>query len=354
MIEVPPADEPFSLDELQKAARNHGMPLEALRFDVTPAGLHYLLIHYDIPVTDSATWRLEVAGNVARPLSLSMDDIRSRPARTLAVTMECAGNGRVRMPNRVRSQPWIVEAVGTAEWTGTPLAGVLEEAGIGSDSVEVVFSGVDHGVQGEVEQDYQRSLRLDEAMREEVLLAWAMNGQPLLPQHGAPLRLVVPGWYGMASVKWLNRIDAVTSPFQGYQQVKAYQIQQSEDDPGEPLTRMKVRALMVPPGIAEFPSSNRLVDAGRVALFGRAWSGFAPVARVEIGVGGDWHEADLGAAHGPFAWQPWSWTWQAGPGEHLLSCRATDAAGSRQPLEPFWNVRGMGNNYVQTVPVRVR
>jgi len=354
MIEVPPADEPFSLDELQKAARNHGLPLEALRYDVTPAGLHYLLIHYDIPATDAATWRLDIAGNVARPLSLSMDDIMGRPARTLAVTMECAGNGRVRMPNRVRSQPWIVEAVGTAEWTGTPLADVLAEAGVGADSVEIVFGGIDHGIQGEVEQDYQRSLTLDDARREEVLLVWAMNGQPLLPQHGAPLRLIVPGWYGMASVKWLNRIEAVTSPFQGYQQVTAYRIQQSEDDPGEPLTRMKVRALMTPPGIAEFPSLNRLVDAGPVTLAGRAWSGFAPITRVEVGVDGVWHEADLGAANGSFAWRPWSWTWQAEPGEHVLSCQATDAAGNRQPLAPFWNVQGMGNNYIQTVPVRVR
>lgn len=354
MFDVPPPDEPFSLAELQKAARNHGMPLEALRYDVTPTGLHYLLIHYDIPATDAAAWRLDISGNVERPLSLSMDDIRNRPSKTLAVTMECAGNGRVRMPNRVQSQPWIVEAIGTAEWTGTPLASVLEETGIRANSVELVFSGIDHGVQGGVEQDYQRSLALADTMREEVLLVWAMNGQPLLPQHGAPLRLVVPGWYGMTSVKWLNRIEAVTTPFQGYQQVTAYRVQKSEDDPGEPLSRMKVRALMTPPGIVEFPSTNRLVDAGRITLSGRAWSGFAPISRVDVGIGGNWREAALGAAPGPFAWTPWSWEWQAEPGEHVLSCRATDAAGNSQPLEPFWNVQGMANNYVQTVPVTVR
>jgi DMSO/TMAO reductase YedYZ molybdopterin-dependent catalytic subunit len=268
--------------------------------------------------------------------------------------MECAGNGRARMPNRARSQPWLVEAVGTAEWTGTPLAGVLAEAGVRPDSAEIVFTGVDHGIQGEVEQDYQRSLTLEETAREDVLLAWAMNGQPLPPQHGAPLRLVVPGWYGMTSVKWLSRVEAVASPFQGFQQVTAYRIQMSEDDPGEPVTRMKARALMAPPGIAEFPSSDRLVDAGPVALSGRAWSGFAPVVRVEIAVDGGWHEADLGAAPGRYAWRPWTWTWQADPGEHVLSCRATDASGNSQPLEPFWNLQGMSNNYVQTVPVRVR
>jgi len=354
MFDLPPADEPFTFDELQKAARNHGLPLEAMRYDITPAGLHYLLIHFDIPVTDAASWRLAIGGNVDQPLSLSLDDIRSRPVRTLAVTMECAGNGRVRMPNRKQSQPWIVEAVGTAEWTGTPLAGVLADAGVKPDSVELVFSGVDRGVQGDVEQDYERALTIEEAMRDDVMLVWAMNGQSLLPQHGAPLRLIVPGWYGMASVKWLNRIEAVTEPFQGYQQAVAYRVQAHEDDPGEPLDRIKVRALMAPPGIVEFPSTRRIVDAGSVRLTGRAWSGFAPIVRVEVGVDGSWHEADLDPAPGPYAWQAWSSTWQAERGEHLLSCRATDAAGNTQPLEPFWNVQGMANNYVQTVPVTVR
>lgn len=354
MIQMPPADEPFSLAELQKSARNRGLPLEALRYDITPAGLHYLLLHFDIPLTDASTWRIDVTGNVERPLSLSMDDIRARPARTIPVTMECAGNGRVRMPNRVRSQPWFLEGIGTAEWTGTPLAGVLADAGIGPDTVELVFSGIDRGVQGGIEQDYQRSLTVDEATRPEVLLAYAMNGRPLDPQHGAPLRLLVPGWYGMASVKWLNRIEAVTRPFDGYQQTHAYRIQMSEDDPGERVNRIKVRALMMPPGMAEFPADNRIVDAGEVRLFGRAWCGIAPVAHVEFGVDGAWQPADLGPDAGAFAWRSWSCTWRARPGEHVLSCRATDAAGDTQPLEPFWNVQGMGNNYVQTVPVTVR
>lgn len=354
MTEVLPADEPFSLQEVQKAARNHGMPLEALRYDVTPAGLHYLLIHYDIPATDEHSWQLEIAGNVERPRVLSMDDIKALPSQTLAVTMECAGNGRVRMPNRPKTQPWLVEAVGTAEWTGTPLVGVLDEAGISPDTIEIVFSGIDRGIQGGIEQDYQRSLTLDDARRPEVLLVYAMNGHDLLPQHGAPLRLIVPGWYGMASVKWLNRIEAVSQPFTGYQQVTAYRIQQSEDDPGYPLTRMKVRALMAPPGIVEFPSTDRIVAAGRVDVSGRAWSGMAPIAGVEVGVDGNWQPAELGPEIGPFAWRSWSWSWHAEPGTHVLSCRATDSDGNRQPLEPFWNVQGMGNNYVQTVPVTVR
>ena len=334
--------------------RNRGMPLEGLRYDITPVGIHYLLIHFDIPAVGAADWRMAVTGNVDRMLSLSLDDIRARPALTMLVTLECAGNGRSRMPRRAQNQPWLLEAIGMAEWTGTPLGGVLKDAGVRADTLELVFTGADHGIQEGIEQDYQRSLSVEDATRPEVLLAYAMNGRPLEPQHGAPVRLLVPGWYGMTSVKWLRRIEAVTHPFDGFQQTHAYRIQHSEDDPGERVTRIKVRALMLPPGIADFPSRHRFVDAGPVLLQGRAWCGTTPVARVDVGVDDHWHPAELGPELGRFAWRSWSWTWHAKPGEHVLSCRATDADGNTQPLDPFWNVQGIANNYVQTVPVTVR
>lgn len=351
---MPPQDEPFSLVELQQATRNRGMPLEGLRYDLTPSGIHYLLVHFDIPAVDASSWRVDIGGHVESPLSLTLGDIRARPAKTIAVTMECAGNGRSRMSPRVESQPWLLEAIGTAEWTGTPLAGVLEDAGVRPGAVELVFTGADRGIQDDVEHDYARSLTVEDAMRPEVLLAYEMNGLPLEPQHGAPLRLLVPGWYGMASVKWLRRIEAVTEPFEGFQQVDAYRVQLSEDDPGVPIQRLKLRALMVPPGIPAFPSGHRFVEGGAVEIFGRAWCGTGTVTRVEVGVDGEWQEAELGRQVGPYAWRSWRWTWKAEPGEHELTCRATDSNGETQPLEPFWNVQGMGNNYVQTVPVTVR
>ncbi len=350
----PLTEETFSLIELQQATRNRGMPLEGLRYDITPTGIHYLLVHFDIPAADESSWRVEVTGEVRRPLSLSLDHLRSRPARTIPVTMECAGNGRSRMPDRAESQPWLLEAVSTAEWTGAPLSEVLEEAGVGPDAVELVFTGADTGVQNDVEHDYARSLTVADAMRPEVLLAYAMNGRPLEPQHGAPVRLLVPGWYGMTSVKWLRRIEAVRRPFDGFQQADAYRVQSSEDDPGQRVTRIKARALMIPPGIAEFPSRRRIVEAGPVELVGRAWCGAAPVARVDVAVDGEWRPAELGPHVGPFAWRSWSCGWSATPGEHVLACRATDAEGDAQPLEPFWNLQGMANNYIQTVPVTVR
>jgi sulfane dehydrogenase subunit SoxC len=199
-----------SLAELRLAARNHGMPLEALRHPVTPIGLHYLLVHYDIPAVDPATWRLEVGGAVHNPLSLSLDELRALPSVTLPVTMECAGNGRALLGPRPISQPWLVEAIGTGSWTGVPLRAVLERAGLRDDAVDVRFTGLDRGIEGGEDQAYERSLPPDEALGADAVLAYALNGEPLPPQHGFPLRLVIGGWYGMTQVKWLASITALT------------------------------------------------------------------------------------------------------------------------------------------------
>ena len=339
--------------ELARATRNRGMPLEGMRHDVTPVGLHYLLVHFDIPALDPERWRLRITGAVEREVELDLDEIRSRPAKTVTATMECAGNGRARLEPRPISQPWLNEAIGTANWTGAPLGELVAEAGSG-DAVELVFTGADHGIEGGEELDYARSLPVAEATRPSVLLAYEMNGRPLEPQHGFPLRLLVPGWYGMTSVKWLTRIEAVTEPFRGFHQATAYHYKQSDDEPGEPVSRIRPRALMIPPGFPDFPDRRRYLDRGPVTVTGRAWSGLAPIERVEIGVDGQWHEAELDEPIGEWAWRRWSWSWDAEPGEHMLACRATDAGGESQPLEQPWNVQGLGNNLVQQVPVLVR
>ena len=349
-----PTDGPLTVEELQLATRNRGMPLEAMAYDLTPTGLHYLLIHFDIPVIDEAAWRLSIGGRVRQPLTLSLTDIQARPRQTLAVTMECAGNGRARLAPRPLSQPWLLEAIGTAEWSGTPLAGVVADAGLDPSAVELVFTGADRGVQGGQEHDYARSLSLADALRPEVLLAYEMNGRPLEPQHGFPLRLVVPGWYGMTSVKWLTSIEAVDREFEGYQQKGTYLFKSSADDPGTPVRRMVPRALMIPPGIPNFFDRSRVVDAGTVEVHGRAWSGESPIAAVELGVDGVYHRAHLEAPIGEFAWRGWSAQWDATPGEHELSCRAIDATGHAQPSDQPWNYQGMANNLVQRVPVSVR
>ncbi|TMK86177.1 MAG: sulfite oxidase [Actinobacteria bacterium] len=351
----PEASDQITIEELQLAARNHGMPLEALRYEITPVGLHYLLIHYDIPAIDPGSWNLTVSGRVRKPLTLSLDDILSRPAVTLPVTMECAGNGRARLSPRPLSQPWLSEAIGTGEWTGISLVGLLSEAEPDVSAAEVVFTGADHGVEGGVEQDYARSLPLDEAMKDTVILAYKLNGQLLPPQHGFPLRLVVPGWYGMTSVKWLRSIEVVSEPFRGYQQVRGYRYRQDPDEVGEPVTRIAPRALMLPPGSPEFMTRDRVVPRGPCRLEGRAWSGWGPIERVEVTADGgrSWAPARLGSPPGPTAWTPWSFDWTAEPGSYVLMCRARDATGREQPMMPEWNVGGYANNSVQRVRVTV-
>jgi DMSO/TMAO reductase YedYZ molybdopterin-dependent catalytic subunit len=343
--------------ELRLAARNHGMPLEALRYPVTPVGLHYLLLHYDIPAVDPASWRLAVGGAVERPTSLSMDDLRTLPAVTRPVTLECAGNGRALLEPRPLSQPWLTEAVGTGEWTGVPLRTVLEAAGLAGDAVEILFTGLDHGVEGGVEQDYERSLPVAEALSDDALLAYGLNGGPLPPQHGFPLRLVIAGWYGMAHVKWLGAITALTEPFQGYQQAVGYRLYDAEGRAGEPVTRMLPRSLTLHPGVPDFMTRERFLDAGRCLLTGRAWSGWGAIERVEVSVddGVTWADAQLDDPLGERAWRGWSYAWDASePGPYVICSRATDAAGNTQPLAPPWNLKGYANNAVERVPVTVR
>jgi DMSO/TMAO reductase YedYZ molybdopterin-dependent catalytic subunit len=338
------------------AARNHGLPLEALAYPITPVGLHYLLIHYDIPVVDAASWRLAVEGEVERTLALSLDELRALSSTEVVATMECAGNGRAGLAPHVDSQPWVHEAVGTGAWRGVRLRDVLDQAGVRDGAVEVVFTGLDRGLEEEVEQNYQRSLPLSEAVRDEVLLAYELNGVPLPPQHGFPLRLLVPGWYGMTSVKWLARIDVVDRSFEGFQMAKRYRLQRDEDDDGEPLTRMAPRALAVPPGVPDFHSRERFLEAGPCVLRGRAWSGLARVASVEVSVDGGetWQAARVEHdVESPWAWSAWRYEWDASLGRHELCVRARDELGNEQPLDGEWNVGGYGNNAVQRLIVNV-
>jgi DMSO/TMAO reductase YedYZ molybdopterin-dependent catalytic subunit len=339
----------FEAEEVGLAANNVSLPLEALRYDVTPVGLHYTLSHFDIPALDAAAYRLSVEDK-----SFSLEALKALPQRTVRATLECAGNGRAGMTPRYPSMPWTHGAVGTAEWTGTPLYPLLEKS-ISSETREIAFLGADRGFDSGVEHHFGRSLSVEDAMRPDVLLAWAMNGAPLAPQHGAPLRLVVPGWYGMASVKWLTRIELLERPFDGYQQRVGYHYRKRAGEPGEPVRHARVKSLMVPPGVPDWYTRRRMVDAGRVAIEGRAWSGGGvPVKRIELGIDGEWRDGEIEPATAPFAWQRWRCEWHATPGEHELACRATDASGAVQPLAPDWNTAGMGNNAVQRIAVTVR
>jgi sulfane dehydrogenase subunit SoxC len=346
----------YTRDELEAASRNHAFYLEMLGLETTPAGAHYVVLHFDIPLVDAATWTLAVDGLVARPLRLGLDDIRRRPRVEVPVTLECAGNGRALATPRAATMPWFVEGVSTARWAGTPLGGLLEEAGVDPGRAgEVVFTGRDRGVTRGIPHHYERALPLAEARAPGPLVVYEMNGQPLPPQHGFPVRLVVPGWYGMASVKWLDRVSVIEGPFEGYQQKYVYRDTQRADDLGQPVTRMRVRSLFRPPGVPDGDSRRRYVEPGTHEIVGKAWSGVAEVAGVEFSADGgrSWSPARLGPPPAPFTWQTWSIAWTAAPGRHVLCSRARDAAGQVQPLQPVWNLQGMANNCVHRVEVTV-
>lgn len=347
-------DDNYLREELALANRNSGILLETLALDITPTGGHYLLNHFDVPLIDEEAHRLDLTGAFDAPMTLSMPDIRSMPQVTEPVTLECAGNGRAGVSPRYFSMPWMYEAVGTSRWTGTPLAPILEKARPRAGVQDFAFLGADFGFDKGHPHFFGRSLTPQQIAELDVLLVWGMNGQPLLPQHGAPLRIIVPGWYGMASVKWLTRIEALTTRYDGYQQAQGYHYRKVRGEAGTPITRILVKSLIRPPGVPDWVSRTRWMEAGRITLEGRAWSGGGvPIRKVEVLLDGTWKEAELATPVGRYAWTHWRIDWDATPGAHSLACRATDAEGNTQPLESAYDAAGFGNNSVHRVEVHV-
>jgi DMSO/TMAO reductase YedYZ molybdopterin-dependent catalytic subunit len=329
---------------------NAEAPPEALHGTITPTGLHYVRSNFALPAHDG---NLVVGGAVAKPLTLTLDDLRAMPAIERVVTLECAGNARLDMKPLPIGEPWGDYAVSTSRWTGAFLHKVLESAQPAAAGVEVVFEGADHGPYYQyTDVQFIRSLPLSDAAdpAAEILIAYEMNGEPLRPDHGAPFRLIVPHWYGVASVKWLNRINVVTEPYRGEFQTRHY-MYEWPDRPHEPVRLMLVRARITD------PAPGATIAAGRYTVRGKAWSGTGPVTRVDISLTGEgeWLPAQLEPPAGPYQWQDWSFTWEEiRPGRHSLRARATDAAGNVQPDVPPWNRLGYGNNAVEVLYVQVR
>ncbi len=337
---------------LQADPFNAETPLEALAEPLTPTCQFYVRNHFEIPEVDPTVYRLQVGGEVERAIQFTLDDLQQMREQHLVITMECAGNGRATLSPRPAGVPWSVGAVGTARFTGTPLRLVLDEAGLKPDAMELLFVGADRGVisPGRAEP-FARSLPRATAHHPDTLLAWAMNDDPLTPDHGYPLRLVVPQWYGVASVKWLVQITALARPFDGYFQREQYCYLGNGDD-GErlPLTRMRVRSVIAT------PADESEVLCGEVEVAGTAWSGSAPVRSVLVSADGGktWDQAELGLARSAYSATPWRLRWTPpSPGRHTLLARAQDSAGHIQPLEQAWNCLGYGNNAAHQVEVTV-
>ena len=322
----------------EKEPQNLEMPFGSLDSFLTPVERFYVRCHHPIPEMDPESWRLKIEGEVEKPFALTYSELTEMETRTITVTMECAGNGRAFLEPQRDGAQWEGGAVGNAEWTGVPLAAVLERAGVRASVREIILQGADLGEIKEPPRPagkihYARSLPLAKAT-DDVLLAFQMNGEALTPEHGFPLRAVVPGWYGMAAVKWLTRIVASSEPYHGYYQTIDYAFWErgSTIPTLMPITEMRVKAQIARP---EFAEAVRAGQSYRV--HGAAWTTEAEIVKVEVSTdaGANWSGARLLGESLRNAWRLWEYEWAvpANPGKAVLMARATDSEGRTQPPE---------------------
>lgn len=313
---------------------NSETPLESQSGWVTPNRLFFVRNHFARPAIDLDSWRLSVEGAVRRPRQWTWDELNELPQRTVFATVECAGNGRSFLQSRAAGVQWAAGAIGHAEWTGVPLRTILDEAGLQPGSMDIVFQGADAGSESDHPEPmhFERALPLDKARHPDTLLATRMNGEPLEADHGFPLRLFVPGWYGVASVKWLVRIAVIDKPFSGYFQTTKYTVRRRS---GTGLETAVVGPMAVKSEILR-PRHGEVLGLGRNRVVGLAWAGEEAVARVEISTNGlnDCTPAELIGPRAPYSWTLFEATWQVDtPGDYSLYARAVSQSGQAQPTE---------------------
>ena len=333
--------EKLQLIPTNEGERTFASPPKVLQSQIVPNDLFYIRNHWkDVPEIDIATYRLAVDGEVEHPLSLTYDELRQMPQRRFQVTFECCGNSPVpdywsKTNRAVMEQIKGHGIMGNAEWAGVPLAHVLARAGVKSTAVELVFTGADHGPDETVgdppDVTYERSLPLQKATHPDTLLAYEMNGEALPRPHGFPVRLLVPGWYGMCSIKWLAGIHVLDHAFDGFYQMKRYM---THNGPGAE-TYYTYHTKMMVKSIITNPLPGETVPTGTYTVAGAAWSGEDEVAKIEVSIDGGetWNDARL-LPRVDYSWYRWEYTWRTpGPGNHILMSRATNDKGETQPME---------------------
>ncbi|HEY3764103.1 MAG TPA: sulfite oxidase [Gaiellales bacterium] len=334
------------------AIRNEPALLSALGERHMPTAGHFRREHFPVPAIDPAEWRLRIAGAVMTPAIFTLADLAALPSRSLAVVLECAGHRRAELRPATPGLQWEVGAVSEAHWTGTPLRWLLERSGVDPRAVEVVLAGTDRGpFEGSARtHSYARSLPLRKALDPDTILAYEMNGRPIAPEHGGPVRVIAPGWYATDSVKWLERIHVSIDEFAGPFQAIDYRFAAAGDPgPGTRMERMPVHALVTDHAGAAGPAP------GAARLRGIAWSGGGVITRVEVRVDdGPWTKATIVARTGRYGRTFWEHGWEAVAGTHTIAVRARDASGAVQPDEPIWNRRGYAVNAVQCINVTVK
>jgi DMSO/TMAO reductase YedYZ molybdopterin-dependent catalytic subunit len=335
------------------------MPFETVDSFVTPTESFYVRSHFPIPKIDRDAWWLHVEGEVEKPFAINYEELLELQSRTIPVTLECAGNNRDFLEPKVKGVQWGLGAVGTAEWTGVPLSALLDRAVVKSNAREVILEGADCGTLEDPksppgELTFARSIPLSKAAAD-VLLAYKMNGSELPPQHGFPVRAIVPGWYAVASVKWLQRIIITEQPFAGYYQTIDYSYWKRLGEIGEltPVAEIQIKAEIAKPVQGETVPAN-----STVRVYGAAWTSEGEITRVEVSADGGvtWSDATLLGPSKPNAWRLWDFEWRtpSKSGEANLMARATDSHGRTQPTQRD-NDRGTYMiNHLLPIPVQVR
>lgn len=322
---------------------NIGTPLELVDGLTVPASLFFVRCNHGVPRVDSRNWRLRVDGFVDRPVGLSLSDLKKLPRRTITAFLECAGNSRTKFDPVPEGTPWVNDAAGNATWTGTSLSNLLDLAGVKRGTVDIISQGGD-------DEKMQRGLPIHVARDPDVLVAWEMNGQPLPEAHGAPARLLVPRWAGIASTKWLSRLTALPRPFDGFYNADNYVLYTPEGEGIAPVREMGVKSLIAT------PADGSEISAGSTTISGYAWSGYSGITRVEVSTddGATWSDAEIVESAGRISWVRFEYAWDAAPGEHRIMSRAFDERGLRQPKIAPWNLKGYQNNGIQVMTIRVR
>jgi DMSO/TMAO reductase YedYZ molybdopterin-dependent catalytic subunit len=321
-----------------EAPLNLEMPFEKLGSFITPTESFYVRTHFPIPSIDRDAWWLRVEGCVENPFAINFEQLLELESATIPVTLECAGNNRNFLEPKVKGVQWGLGAVGTAQWTGVPLSILFDHAGLKTQAREVILEGADGSMLEDPksppgELKFARSIPVEKA-RADVLLAYKMNGSDLLPEHGFPVRAIVPGWYAMASIKWLQRVIVTDQPFTGYYQTIDYAYWERREAIAElmPLTEMQVKAQIAKPTQAEPVPAN-----SSVRVHGAAWTSDGEITKVELSTdgGASWNETKLIDKPIPNAWRRWEFQWQTPtqPGKQVLIARATDSHGRTQPVE---------------------
>jgi DMSO/TMAO reductase YedYZ molybdopterin-dependent catalytic subunit len=319
-----------------EAPLNVEMPFETAESFITPTESFYVRTHFPIPKVDRDAWWLHVEGEVEKSFAINYEQLVELESLTVPVTLECAGNNRDFLEPKVKGVQWGLGAVGTAEWTGVPLSVLLNRAVVRSNAREVVLEGADHGMLEDPksppgELRFSRSVPLEKA-RGDVLLAYKMNGKDLPSEHGFPVRAIVPGWYAMASIKWLQRIIVTGQPFGGYYQTLDYAYWKRRGEIAElnPVAELQVKAEIAKPAQGDTVPKNSIVR-----IHGAAWSSGNEVVRVDVSTNGGatWKEATLLGEPKANAWRFWEFNWKtpSSAGKRTIVARATDSLGQTQP-----------------------